>query len=266
MVRKLLVLVLVITSFGAIAQDDIWGTDNDTITDVLLLPLNPDFYISDCDHKLAKAKALDAHTFPRRFREALDFNIQSQLMGVCNVIPMLTEESEDIQKDITAMYGGLTYSYQTPTPLLKEKEKVNIKNIRDKLKAKVEATLTKDKGDVTEGQITTEYVDRSKNDQYMHAKVIRQAMIDYYVNKFDFDLLLTINQIDLKTVALEQQDMWAGNYTRQVWVHFDLYDTQGNVVWGDVVKVNFNSNRDDIDMIIRNTLPDAATYIANIIK
>lgn len=264
--KHLFVSILTVVSvFAVSAQDDVWGTnDDDTVTNVLVVPLNPDFYMSDADADFQKHTKYRPQEIPGKWRKALDFNLESQLMGKCETRMMLDDTSSDVQKDITAVYGGLSYSYQTPTPLLKEQEKVNFKNVRDKLKKKLDGK--KNKEDVTSGELTTEFAQRKKDDQFMQGKAFRDEMIFYYVKKYEVDLILFINQLDVKTVFVEQQDKWAKNYTRQVAVHFNIYDSQANMVWGDVVRVNFNSNSDNMETMIRNTLPMAAEYIGDVIQ
>lgn len=266
MMKQILLLLIVLgVCFNTFAQDDVWGTDDDdTTTNVLIVPLNADFYFSDSDHDFQKANQIDPKTIPGKWREALDFNLQAQLMSSCEVEMMLSDTSKDVHKDIKAIYGGLKYSYQIPTPVLKGKEKVSFKNVKDKVKDKLDER--KEIETTSDGEVTTQLGKRQKTDQYMDGRVIRNEMVYYYADKYKVDLILFVNQLDVKTILVEQQDKWAKKYTRQVWVHFNVYDKQANMIWGDVVKIDFNSNSDNLDKIIRNTLPLAAEYIGGIIQ
>ena len=260
--------MVLLNSFLVYSQDDVlgkeYGLDTVPFAKVMLLPLQKVNYLSDADQKIIQNSELNGKDLVDTLTQELNFHIEAQLIGKYEeVYSIMLDSFPDHVKDRKAILNAVGYKYETPTPLVKERERNYFTRTKFKIKDKI-ATLKKERSTVTEGELTTEYVNRQKKEQYYNAIPARKEMLRYYSKKYKADLFLFINQLEIKTVYSSQQDRWADKYYREVWVHFSVYDADSEHFYGDVVKVKFNSRSSNFGILVRNTFPEIGRYIETV--
>lgn len=261
--RIFLVIVLSLSFSGVIAQTNVLGNEyeNDTTPkpSLMLLPCPEKNYFSDSDFEIIKNTDLKGKDMISYIMDELYFNVHAQLLGDYEVYNIKDDSIQDHQIDLRAIQGGLSYKYDTPTPELKERDKNAVRRFKwrleNKLAEKDNATT------VTDGELTTEFVNRKKNGEFYNAKPYKKEMLAYYHEKYQADLFIFLNQIEIKKMYGSQADRWAERYYREIWVHFSIYDKSSNLYFGDVVKIKFNSKASNLQTIIRNTFPKIGEYI-----
>ena len=238
-------------------------TDSVRLDKVLIVPLNPKLYFSDSDHALVEYNNRTSDQLMYRWRSAIDVNVTVYMMAARTVQSMLMDTSWDVVQDIKAMFDGVSYSYEKSTKARKAEEEKEGKFI-NKLKGKVSDMTKSGESKInhpTAGEIgkPAEEIDEF---MFMNIKMARPEMLEYYSEKYECDQFLFITQFELRTIFKEHSDRWTNKFSRQVAVHYALYDKHSKLMAGDVVRVNFNSNTNDLETIIRNTLPYAAQQIS----
>jgi len=253
---------LLMLVFNIQGQIDVLGSsyaeDTSSKPSIMLVPCPSKNYLSDADGKILKQTDLKGKDLTETILDELYFHIHAQLLGAYDVYSIQDDQVLDHQKDLQAILSGVGYKYETPTPIQKEKNK----NLVRRFKSKLESKLAIDKGEtVTEGQLTTEYISRSKKELCYNTVLHSREMLPYYNEKYGSDLFIFLNQLEIKTVYATQQDRFADNFYREIWVHFSIYDKESKLYFGDVAKIKFNSRTSDLNTIVRNTFPKVGSYI-----
>ena len=267
MTRKILFVIIIINcSLGVFSQSSViqlTKTDSVRLDKVLIIPLNPKLYFSDTDHALVEYNNRTSDQLLYRWRSAIDVNVTVYMMAARTVHSMLMDTSWDVVQDIKAIYDGVSYGYEKSTNVKKAEEEKDSKFI-NKLKNKVSDMTKSEEGKInhpTAGEIgkPAEEIDEF---MFMNVKMARPEMLEYYSQKYECDQFLFITQFELRTIYKEHSDRWTNKFTRQVAIHYALYNKKSKLMEGDVVRVNFNSNTNDLETIIRNTLPYAGQQIS----
>ena len=250
--------IIVSSAFG---QTDVLGStyegDTSSKPNLMLIPCPERNYMSDADMVILKNTELNGKDLIKTVIDELYFNVHAQLLGSYEVYTIADDQVADHQKDLASIMSGIGYQYDTPTPAVKERNK----NVVSRYKAKLENYLAAAEGaSVTAGELTTEFVRRAKKEQYYNTVLHSNEMLPYYNEKYNADLFIFLNQIEIKTVYATQQDRY--KYFREIWVHFSIYDKESKLYFGDVAKIKFNSRASNLQTIIRNTFPKVGEYIS----
>ena len=149
-------------------------------------------------------------------------------------------------------------------------EEAGGKKFFEKVKNKVgELTEKKEENKLNhpgEGELGEKKEQIDNEFKFMNVIMARPEMLQFYAEKYECDEFLFITQFEVRTLYPQHTDRWTSNYTRQIALHFALYDHRSNLKYGDVVRVRFDDNSNDLETIIRNTLPYAAQKIAESIR
>tara|TARA_B100000683_G_C12392104_1_gene515960 strand:+ start:171 stop:992 length:822 start_codon:yes stop_codon:yes gene_type:complete len=272
--RLLIFLLIIIIANLSIAQNsviELEKSDSVKHNKILVVPLNPKLYFSDSDHILEEYNERTSDQIFYRWRSAIDINTTVYLMALNKVQSMLMDTSWDVTQDIKALYQSVTYGYETSSRARLEEE-ANGKKFFNKVKDKVSELsekVTEDKSKINHpgaGELGEEKEKIDNEFKFMNVTMARPEMLQFYAEKYECDEFLFITQFELRTLYPTHADRWTNNYTRQIALHYAVYDQRSQLKYGDVVRVTFDSNSNDLETIIRNTLPFAAQKIAESIR
>src|SRR5688572_18231446 len=82
----------------------------ETAATVVLIPFNPDFYISDSDNEIAKRSDLKTEKLKLMFREELDIAVSNALTKYQPARNLLMDTLWDARTDIDSLYSIMNYS------------------------------------------------------------------------------------------------------------------------------------------------------------
>ncbi len=206
---------------------------------VMVIPYNPNMYFSDADDAIAKASNKTPEEVRRMFRHGIAYDVSVRILPRYPIKNMLYDTSQIAQRDLYLIYKNISY-HRAKSPTFKKDEETKPTDI------------TSGENPVVQSASLKEYiaVDASKQ------------MLQYLHEKYGTDLFVFINQFDLVTNYKYCTDRTINNFTRDVIVHFSIYDKDGNYLYGDAVKVTFDKNTNHIDEIMLHNFPVIADYIA----
>jgi len=236
---------------------------------VMIIPYNPLYYLSDSDHDLEKYNNRKAEDIRRLFRHGLNYNVNLRILGKYETITLLSDTAMDVQQDLKAIYNGISYHMDRPMSAFQPEEEGKVQKVWSGFKEKVNDVKAEYNYQETDySTYNTEedkkvggYIKSTKETKYMNVKIYNPDMLLYLSEKYDTDLFVFINQFELKTNYLNCLDRTINRFDREVWVHFSIYDKNSNQLVGDVVKVYFPMNTNNIDEIIKNNFPLISNYI-----
>lgn len=269
------VLYLIISiNFLLFAQGSVMNPDKENYVNfnkVMIIPFNEDNYFCDSDQDLAKYNKKRVQEISKMFKEGVDFNVNARILSKYDTKQMLNDPNEDVQKDLEAIYTGLAYHMEEPHHyegcscyMHENKDQTFYEKFESKLKIKDESREDLESEDMYN---TGEYVEPANEKKYMSVSIRRPEMLTYLNEKYGTDLFVFINQFELKTNYEACLDRSIKKFTRDVLVHFSIFDKNSNLVYGDVVTVHIPSNTNDLDQIIRNNFPVVAEHLtANLPK
>ena len=242
--------------------------DTVTYSKILFINYSPKLYFSDADHDLAKNGDLIEPEIRERIRYGLDFHICTQLDPKYTTKSLMRDTSQDSREDLRAVYEVMSYRYEYPTSGAPENPSENkVMQFFKKVKNKVSEVAGKNDEEqqepLSEGQLTTEGTSSYSEDKYMNVKLPDKVVFTYLAEKYKNDLFLFASQSEIRTIYRTHADRWMGIFTREIWVHFSIYNKEGKQLYGDVAKIPFESNTNDVEEIIRGAFPKVGEYILN---
>lgn len=238
---------------------------------VMIIPFNDNYYFSEADNDLAEHNNLDPKEVSRQFKEGLDFNVNVRILSQYDTKQLLKDENEDVAKDLENIYSGVRYSLKKVprTELLvdydheKHESNVNQDNFFTKMANKLHIETNHDQAKSEGFQDEARTIESVDLKEYMAAEIQHPEMLQYLNEKYETDLFVFINQFELKNKYELCLDRANNKFTRVLYVHFSIFDKEADLVYGDVVKVEIESNSNDMDLLIRNNFPIVADYLAS---
>ena len=231
---------------------------------VMVIPFDPQMYFSDSDRQLAEFNKKKVNEIHQMFRQGLEFDVNARIIDKYQTYQIMRDTNLDAHKDLKSIYEGISYKYETPSPILiareEKKKKTFIEQFEDKVKGKKKEKEVETKNE--DGTTASHYKQNTDETRYMDVKLYSTEMLKYMSEKYGTDLFLFINQFELKTNYENCLDRAALIYEREIKVHFSIYDKNGKHLFGDVVTVLFPSNTDNMDEIIRKNFPYISNYLA----
>jgi len=273
--KKLLSIYFLVSILTvANAQESVLDAGNSGIfqnyNKVMLIPFNANFYFSDADKELAEYNKKSEKEIQKLFRAGLDFDINARILSMYDTKQMLDVNDEEVEEDLEAIYSGLSYGYEKPKhpdgctceDYCKEgKPKSFFKKFEETLK--IDNDNGDERTDAEAYQSASGYVEPAGEKKYMGVTIKHPEMLEFYKEKYGTDLFVFINQFELKTKYEACLDRSIKKFTREVWVHFSIYDANGTLLYGDVVVVDVPSNTNNLDQIIRNHFPLVTDELAS---
>lgn len=264
---SLFIFVLSVNSL-ATAQDFIFDPNKKGKTDVevyaegeekekkklLLISYMPNMHVPDPagDVELFMKSGQDMHRLYDRFRQAMDYGLLEKCREGFEVISLL-RTNEETKADLHRVYGAANYAYDDRPTEIGEPKKygklccLNVVGGNNKKPSKHVETGLKD------GQLSSRDIDRSL--QYMNVSIPDTTLLAYLTNKYEADMLLFVNQFELKKKYAEGSDVAYRKYGREVMIHYSIFDKDGLQLYGNSSKDLISERQDNINEIISRTFP-----------
>ncbi|WP_187261012.1 LysM peptidoglycan-binding domain-containing protein [Pontibacter beigongshangensis] len=226
---------------------------NKTKSRIMVIPFDPYLYFSDADDEIAQHSRIPRPNIRYAFRNRLDAMLASREY---ETIHLLGDVYRDSVNELSSIYKSFHYSYQdnkqskyNRQPVVQANEKGSA---TDWLKRQKEKITNKDAGPVP--------VAKNPNKHYGVA-VKDPSFFDRYNSQYDIDYYVFINQFEVKTIYENCLDRAAQNYQRDFLVHYSIYDSTGKLISGNKVNVPYESNINDVQRIVSDTMPGMARRV-----
>jgi hypothetical protein len=220
---------------------------------VLVIPFDPYLYFSDADDEIAKKSKIPRQNVRHVFRNRLNALLAPE--GY-ETIHLLGGVYRDSVSELNRVYKSLSYGYQdnknskyNSQPVVKE-DKDGVLNWVQHQKEKL--------GLENEPKQVSLAKDPSK---HFGVTVKDEKFFSYFNNQYDVDYYVFINQFEVKTNYENCLDRAALNYERDFLVHYSIYNSKGELVSGNKVKVGYQSNMNDVQRIVSDNMPVVAKRV-----
>lgn len=229
---------------------------------VLVVPFNPDYYFSDADLMLAKHNNKNQPEIKDLFRYGLDVNLRARIISSnMEAQGFMSNRQLDEEKDIYHIYRGIGYKMDRPnTAYFKDdiKKESRISSFLKRINKK-EPNSSLGIDPISKGQV----VAGTGEQKYLNVVIHDPEMLVYLANKYNVDLFLFINQFEVVSHYEHCLDRATGNYSREIKIHFSIFDSAADQIYGNYVSIFNDSKLIDIDEIIQKNFPLIADYMAN---
>lgn len=222
---------------------------------VMIIPFNPNYYLSDADREIAEVNEKKAHEISAIFRHGLDLSLQAQVRNVFDTYSILYDTANAASADLTQLYNGITYKYQKPFDLGAENPAREDTHQSDLFGMNQPADETPDRKQLKKEE------EEVGPKEYMNAVLRSPEVLRTFSAKYAADYFVFINQFELKTNYETCLDRSANNFQREVLVHYSIYNAAGEQLKGGVLNVVFGSNDNRLDQIIGEYLPQITSGI-----
>ncbi|MBL4752151.1 MAG: hypothetical protein JKY52_00930 [Flavobacteriales bacterium] len=267
------ILISIFAIFGcfslALGQDFIYDPDKKVKSDVeyyaegekkdkkklLLIAYKPVMHLPDPggDVELVMKSGKDLNGLHKRFRQALDM-IMSEKFEEGFIVTSLLHANDSSKIDLHRVYGVANYNYEERPVEIEESKKLrNLGNARKKRPSKDVETR------IHGGQISSRDIDRSR--QYMNVSIPDSSFITHLSAKYDVDLLVFVNQFELKKSFGTGEDVAYGKYGREVIVHYSIFNKNGKQLYGNRAVDRIYEKQDHVNEIIAETFPDVSAEV-----
>lgn len=222
---------------------------------ILVVPFDPYLYFSDADDEIARHSKIPRQNVRHVFRGRLNALMAPEGYETINLLGGVYRDSVS---ELSTLYKSLSYGYQdnkqsryNQQPVVKAKER---ENALDWVKRK------KDDLNIKGGQPATVPVAQDQS-KHFGVKVKDPKFFTHFNNQYGVDYYVFINQFEVKTNYENCLDRATWNYERDFLVHYSIYDSKGELVSGNKVKVPYQSNMNDVQRIVSDNMPDMARRV-----
>lgn len=227
--------------------------ESKTKSRILVIPFDPYLYFSDADYEIARQSHIPRQNVRHVFRGRLNAMLAPK--GY-ETIHLLGGVYRDSVSELSRVYKSLNYSYQdnkqsryNHQPVVKEEEKGAVAWVqRQKEKMGLK------------GEPESLPIAQDPN-KHFGVKVKDPNFFSYFNGQYGIDYYVFINQFEVKTVYENCLDRAAENYERDFLVHYSIYDSNGELVSGNKVRVPYESNVNDVQRIVSDNMPNMAKRV-----
>ena len=274
MSKEILSLLLIFGVFStARSQSFIYDPDKKGKTDVevysegeekekkklLLVSYRPVMHLPDPagEIEILIKSGIDLDKMYNRVRQSLDVSMTEKFKEGFSVISLL-RTNDSTKSDLLRVYGVSSYSYKECPK--EESENRGLGNLRSPIRGSSKKKPSRDvEASISGGQLASRNIDRSG--QYMNVTISDSNFISYLTAKYDADVMVFVNQFELKKTFNSGEDVAYGKYNREVKVHYSIYDNHGVQLYGNSATDKIFEKQDNITEIITTTFPNISSII-----
>jgi hypothetical protein len=229
---------------------------SDTVrrSNVMLIPYDERYYLSDADRDISENSLSLPDHFRKYFRFQVDRHVQRYVNLNYPCISLLNDTADELEETMYQVLSKTGYKYEKVIPV----EPAINRLLEMEIKLKDENNKHH-----VDSKTASMYIPVKKDAMYMHAmvrdgeKLFRKLHDQYQVDYFVF-----LTQFEIKTNYSTCIDIANKIYKREVMLHFTVYDANGRVVAGSYATAHIPSDRNEASMISGQCFPELAKYIA----
>lgn len=223
-------------------------TDSLKYQRILLISYNPDYYLSDAEQDLMKQNKRTPDEYREYLRRALDNKLAGQLEKTLPCTSLLPDTTRRTKENTWDFYNHSGLKYTNPYGRSAKTQSGILKTATEKKeKSQHEAAAYRQlQGDV----------------KVMDNSITDSSWLKNMAKEYAADLMVSLNQFEIKTNYNSCLDISRGIYRREVWVHYTLMESSGKKLSGDVAIASFPSNDNAVEGIAEKVFPQVAADIA----
>ena len=240
------------------AQDssiDIDAADSAVHKKILIIPFEPELYVSDMDREIGKANRLNQNQIVEKFRINFDRVLENTVQLKNETQSLLHDESSVDENAIVDIYSGISFEFTPVKRTQTKKEKIISSVLPPKKIPQKEATIKN--GQVFTVRVTLE--------RYMKTIIIDSLLLEHLSEKTHAEFFLFVNQFELKNSFTDVIELQNDTYQRELRIHFSVLDKKGVELVGGIAKCRFANNIVLCNEIVTASFSCAAKQIADAI-
>ena len=220
---------------------------------LLILPCNPEMYLSDAEHDIMQQTNKTPDEYRLYFRKALDLKIAAELETIIPCVNLLQDSSAKAKDNILHFYGQAGYLYKKPVGIKVNREEASNEKVKksNTLFSQHEAP---------------KYLTTKGDANYFACEISDTSFYKKLVKTYDSDLVLSINQFEIRTNYNSCMDIANKIYKRELLIHYSLMDGEGKLLAGNFAMAFFPSNTNRPEDIAEQTFPKLALELKNQVK
>jgi hypothetical protein len=223
---------------------------------IILVPFQAHELLSDATTDMAKSNDMNGGDVRETIRYSMDANLYRALDKRRTTVRLMVDSVRDGMNDLKAFYNSLSYKYIVP-PSIEETHKAGVAaklGLSDLAPKKEKPTYMP----LGSGRLKLP----DAQTRYYSATITNQNLLPYMAEKYEADMFLFINQMEIKTRYEYCLDLANQNYEREVSVHYSLFDKSGKLLVGDVMTLYYPSAENNLEKMIKDNFGIIAGYIA----
>ncbi|MFM7078973.1 MAG: hypothetical protein ACKOYC_04180, partial [Bacteroidota bacterium] len=251
--KSILFICLVLAVIPAVAQQEKSPTDTIALSNVMIIPYDERYYLSDADRDIMQVSTAMPDHFRKYFRFQVDRNVQRYVSLSYPCISLLNDTADELEETMYEILSKTGYRFEKVVPV-----EPAINRLLD-----MEIKLKKEGEKFADSKTASMYIPAKKDGMYMHAIVKDgEKLFRKMKNKYNVDYFVFLTQLEIKTNYSSCMDIAKKIYRREIMLHFTIYDAGGNVVAGSYATAHIPSDRNEASMISGQCFPELAKYIA----
>ncbi|WP_276498018.1 LysM peptidoglycan-binding domain-containing protein [Pontibacter litorisediminis] len=220
---------------------------------ILVVPFDPHLYFSDADMEIARQSRIPLQNVRHVFRGRLNAMMAPE--GY-ETIHLLGGVYRDSVSELSRLYKSLNYAYAD-----NKQSRFNHQPVTKEDKGGMLNWVKEQKGKLgIKGEPAVLPVAQDP-DKHFGVTVKDPNFFGYFNNQYGIDYYVFINQFEVQTIYENCLDRAAQNYQRDFTVHYSIYDSKGELVSGNKIKVPYESNINDVNRIVRDSMPNMAKRV-----
>ena len=218
---------------------------------VLIIPFNPEMYMSDADKEIIATSKIRFAQLVNRFRAGLTISIRAAVPAVFESKILFADN--DTLHELDKIYAATEYKFeQLPLPIKKPSNKSFLK---EKNKAqKQEENAPK----IVNGQLL---VKENPQPKYINITIKDKDLLPYLNARYGADLFIFINQFDIKNDLSDYVAIGNNEYQREIRVHYSIFAQDGKQIYAGLESNHFPSKINDAQAIINHYFSSIASSI-----
>lgn len=255
--RRFLILLGVLLGAMAPLKAQTHSEANDTVklSNVMLIPYDERYYLSDADRDISENSLSLPDHFRKYFRFQVDRHVQRYVSLHYPCISLLNDTADELEETMYQILSKTGYKFEKVIPV--EPTISRLKEIEIKLKKE------NDKDQHVDSKTASMYIPAKKDAMYMHAVVRNgEQLFQKLHDQYQVDYFVFLTQFEIKTNYSSCIDIANKIYKREVMLHFTVYDANGKVVAGSYATAHIPSDKNEASMISGQCFPELAKYIA----
>ncbi len=237
------------------AQDSTIGigqADSSVHKKTLIIPFEPDLYMSDMDREIGRTNQLNQVQIVEKFRINFDRALENTVQLKNETQSVLHDESTAQENELVDIYSAITFVF-APVKRIQSK--------KDKLLAAVIPTKTAPQKEarIKNGEV---YAVRDTIERYMKTVLLDSTLLENLNRKTQAENFLFVNQFELKNSFTDVMQLQNDTYQRELRIHYSILNTKGEELVGGIAKCRFENSIVNINQIISTSFPCAAKQIA----
>ncbi len=231
--------------------------DSSLIHRIMIIPYDPQFYLSDADHDIMEATRKEPQKVRESFRKTVELYVQHAIGSFRPCISLLNDADSlpELKEALMIAYSKTGYRYEKAMPLPVQKERVD----------SVNKALKKLSKENTDSRIAHNYHVPPPDAKYMNAVISKPEILQDLFSTYGTDIFVFLNQFEIKTNYKNCLDIANKVYQREMMIHFSVYDYTGKQIAGSYAMSTFPSDSNNASEIMKNCFPEIARLIAGCI-